>query len=139
MMPPRAPAAGKARAQLSLARRAFLVSLIGICAAISVSFLGVNLAIRTEIKAGIKESLQRTERTIEQARTAQSSRMALALQLVSEDSALQQAVGELEQADPAIHSARTQSRQVVDDHARTVREFTGSDFAMLSDPRGNVL
>jgi hypothetical protein len=56
------------------------VSLIGICAAISVSFLAVNLAIRTEIKAGIKDSLQRTERAIELARTAQRSRMALALQ-----------------------------------------------------------
>ena len=64
----RVPAAGKARAQLSFARRAFLVSLIGICAAISVSFLAVNLAIRTEIKARIKDSLQRTERSIEQAR-----------------------------------------------------------------------
>ena len=63
-MPRRVPAAGKARARLSFARRAFLVSLIGICAAISVSFLAVNLAIRTEIKAGIKDSLQRTERAV---------------------------------------------------------------------------
>ena len=84
----RVPAAGKARAHLSFARRAFLVSLMGICAAISVSFLALNLAIRTEIKAGIKDSLRRTERSIEQARAAQSSRMALALQLVSEDPAL---------------------------------------------------
>ena len=94
----RVPAAGKARPQLSFARRAFLVSLMGICAAISVSFLALNLAIRTEIKAGIKDSLRRTERSIEQARAAQSSRMALALQLVSDDPALQQAMRELDHA-----------------------------------------
>src|SRR5713226_3831796 len=105
------PAAGNARIRLSFARRAFLVSLIGICAAISVSFLAVNLAIRTEIKAGIKDSLQRTERSIEQSRTAQSSRMALALQLISEDPSLQQAVREL---DPAggVHGARAPAEQV---------------------------
>jgi HD-GYP domain-containing protein (c-di-GMP phosphodiesterase class II) len=134
----RVPAAGKARAQLSFARRAFLVSLIGICAAISVSFLAVNLAIRTEIKPGIKDSLQRTERSIEQARAAQSSRMALALQLVSEDSALQQAVRQLEHAG-RLHRARGQAEQIVNAHARTVREFAGSDFVALSDPRGNLL
>jgi HD-GYP domain-containing protein (c-di-GMP phosphodiesterase class II) len=134
----RVPAAGKARAQLSFARRAFLVSLIGICAAISVSFLAVNLAIRAEIKAGIKDSLQRTERSIEQARATQSTRITLALQLVSEDSALQQAVRELERAG-AVHAARAQARQIVNAHARTVREFTGSDFVVLSDPRGNPL
>jgi HD-GYP domain-containing protein (c-di-GMP phosphodiesterase class II) len=137
-MPRRVPAAGKARARLSFARRAFLVSLIGICAAISVSFLAVNLAIRTEIKAGIKDSLQRTERAIELARTAQSSRMALALQLISEDPSLQQAVRELEPAG-GVHGARAQAEQVLDAHARTVREFTGSDFVTLSDSRGNLL
>jgi len=136
---PRVPAAGKTRAQLSFGRRAFLVSLIGICAAISVSFLAVNLAIRTEIKAGIKESLQRTERSIEQARAAQSSRMALALQLVSEDSALQQAVRDLEYTDAFQPARHAQARQIVDEHARTVREFTGSDFIMFSDPRGSLL
>ena len=137
-MHPRVPAAGKARPQLSFARRAFLVSLIGICAVTSVSFLAVNLAIRTEIKAGIKESLQRTERSIGEARAAQHARIALALQLVSEDSALQLAVDELEHASP-VHPARAQARQIVNAHARTVREFTGSDFATLSGPRGNLL
>jgi HD-GYP domain-containing protein (c-di-GMP phosphodiesterase class II) len=132
----RVPAAGKARAQLSFARRAFLVSLIGICAAISVSFLAVNLAIRTEIKARIKDSLQRTERSIEQARAAQNAQMALALQLVSEDSALQQAVRELEHAGHVRHA---RAQQIVNSHAHTAREFTGSDFVMLSDPRGNLL
>ena len=137
-MQPRVPAAGQARAQLSFARRAFLVSLIGICAVTSVSFLAVNLVIRTEIKAGIKETLQRTERSIEQARAAQNSRISLALQLVSGDAALQQAVNELEHDGPG-HAARAQARQIVNSHARTVREFTGSDFATLSGPRGNLL
>src|SRR5882762_6042367 len=134
----RVPAAGKARAQLSFARRAFLVSLMGICAAISVSFLALNLTIRTEIKAGIKDSLRRTERSIEQARAAQSSRMALALQLVSEDPALQQAMRELEHAG-GVHHARAQAQQILNAHTRTVREFAGSDFVTLSDPRGNLL
>ncbi len=135
-MRPRVPAAGQA--QLSFARRAFLVSLIGICAVTSVSFLAVNLAIRTEIKAGIKETLQRTERSIEEARAAQNARISLALQLVSGDSALRQAVNELEHEDPG-HAALARARQIVKSHARTVREFTGSDFATLTGPRGNLL
>jgi HD-GYP domain-containing protein (c-di-GMP phosphodiesterase class II) len=114
------------------------VSLIGICAAISVSFLAVNVAIRSEIKAGIKHSMQRTERSIEQARAAQSSRMALVLQLISEDPSLQQAVRELDHAG-GVHRARAQAEQILDAHARSVREFTGGDFVTLSGSRGNLL
>jgi len=132
------PAAGNARIRLSFARRAFLVSLIGICAAISLSFLAVNLAIRSEMKAGIKDSLQRTERLIDQARTAQNSRMALALQLISEDPALQQALRELEHAG-GVHQTRAQAEQVLDAHARAAREFAGSDFVTLSDSLGKPL
>jgi len=135
-MHPRVPTARKARAQLSFARRAFLVSLIGICAVTSVSFLAVNLAIRTEIRAGITESLQRTERAIEQTRAAQNSRMAIALQLASEDPALQQAMRSLEHAGSAH---RAQAEGILKAHARTVCEFAGSDFVAISDPCGNVL
>src|SRR2546430_1769921 len=112
--------------------------LVGICAAISVSFLALHLAIRTEIKAGIKDSLQRAEWSIEQARAAQSSRMARALQLVSEDPTLQQAMRELEHAG-GVHHVRAQAQQILNAHASIVREFAGSDFVMLSDPLGNLL
>ena len=133
-----AVAAQKTRGQFSLARRAFTVSLIGICTAISVSFLAVSLAIRSEIKAGIKDSLHWTQHSTEQLRAGQNSRAALVLRMVSGDALFASAIRQVTPG-RSQHASTQRAEKVLMERLSSARSAMGSDWAALSDSRGNLL
>ena len=128
----------KTRGQFSFARRAFTVSLIGICTALSVSFLAVSLAIRSEIKAGIKDSLWQTQQSRDQFRSGQNSQAAVVLQMVSANPMFEAAIRQ------AAHGRRNQSsrqraQKILTAHLDSARSALGSDWAAVSDSRGKLL
>ena len=128
----RSPAALSGR--LSFSRRAFLVSFIAVCAAISVTFIAVDIVLRTEIKAGIKDFLRRAEKSMEQVRSGQNSRNAAALEWAAADPGLAAAVE---------RAARTRlpgaSRERVREHLRALRSVTGSDWMAVTCASGSLL
>ena len=123
--------------QFSFARRAFVVSLTGICAVLSVSFFAVSVAVRTAIKAGIRDSLQRTEQSMDRVRAGRSFKVSLILQLFSEDPSFSSAVRR------TLSARRGTSRRAavgtILEHLLAVRDATGSDVVAVSDTRGNLL
>jgi HD-GYP domain-containing protein (c-di-GMP phosphodiesterase class II) len=126
----RGTAARKTRGPLTFARRAFLVSLIAICAALSVSFTAASLAVRTEIQAAIKDSLERSQQSIELARSGQNLRSALVLQMVSADSSLSRAL---------LEARRPQAARIIREHLEAARNTLGSDWVSVRDSRGALV
>jgi hypothetical protein len=131
-------AARKTHGRFSFARRAFTVSLIGICTALSVSFLAVSLAIRSEIKAGIKDSIQRTQQSIEQLRAGQNSRASLVLRMVSADPLFASAIRQVAPG-RRHHASGQRAERILMEHLGSARSALGSDWAAVSDSSGNLL
>ena len=127
----RAPFSGR----LSFGRRAFLVSFIAVCAAISVTFVAVNIVLRAEIKAGIKDSLRRAEQSMEQARSGQNLRNTAALEWAAADPAL---AGAVERAG-VRRGARASLAEAVREHLRALRVVTGSDWLAVTGASGRLL
>jgi hypothetical protein len=124
--------------RLSFGRRAFLVSFIAVCAAIAVTFVAVNIVLRTEIKAGIKDALRRAEQSMEQARAGQNLRNAAALEWAAAEPALAAAV---EQAGrPSLpDGVRARATQAIHEQLRSVRGLIGSDWLAVSGASGSLL
>jgi putative nucleotidyltransferase with HDIG domain len=132
------PAAQKTAFQPSFARRAFLISLMGMCIAISVGFVAVHLAVRSELREGIQDCLRRTEYAVEQARSGQNSQTALALQLVSADPSVGAAIPAV--ASPGRHDpSRQQAVRTLKERLSALRETVGSDWVAANDSRGRLV
>lgn len=123
---------------LSLNRRAFLGSFITVCLAISLSFVAINVAIRTEIKAGIKDSLRRTERSLDRLRREQQSRTALLIQLIGSDSALQSAV-RLSQPDEGRGWPSGRLDRQIERRLQAVPGAHTCDLVAVTDSSGRLL
>ena len=126
------------RAQMPFARRVFLVTLIAVCAAISVTFITVNMAIRLGLEAGIKQSLRRSEDSVEQARAGQNARPAVLLRWMAEEPAFDAAVNVATNShcDPR---SRAHALRTIEQRLRAMRELVASDFEGLADPQGNLI
>jgi len=129
---------GKSGAQLPYVRRAFMVSLVGICTAISISYLGVSIALRTEIKSGMKESLERTEQSIERYRTRRNFRMPLVLEIVAADPTL---IASMHQIDELRSSdgARLSAVKAIREHLEALRLVVKSELVAASDSHGRSI
>jgi HD-GYP domain-containing protein (c-di-GMP phosphodiesterase class II) len=121
---------------LSFARRAFLSTLVTVCLAISVSFVAINVAIRSTIKTGIKESLERAEQSLERVRASRNFRTALLVELIQADASLPK---QIRAAQEARGRARVRAAQVVEERLRAIRKVLDCDLVAVSDPRGTVL
>ena len=121
---------------LSLARRAFLSTLATVCLAMSVSFVAINVAIRSTIKTGIKESLARAEQSLERVRASRNFRTALLVEIIQADASLPK---QIRAAQEARGHARVRATQVIEERLRAIRKILDCDLVAASDPQGTVL
>jgi HD-GYP domain-containing protein (c-di-GMP phosphodiesterase class II) len=123
---------------LSLNRRAFLGTFITVCLAIALSFVAINVAIRTEIEAGIKDSLRRTEQSLERIRSDQKNRTELLVQLIASDSSIHAAAGIARGNERGDLSCLRLSRRI-EERLHAVSRAPDCGLVAVIDSHGKVL
>src|SRR5678815_2027279 len=102
-------------ASFPLSRRVFWFSLLSGCAAMSLTFVAIQVTVRTKVRAIIRESAERTGKAGENGRDSRAIESALLARLVDETPVLLSAM-----------NARSATRpSVIEEQLRRLREGLG--------------
>ena len=122
--------------KLSLATRAFLFAFFPMCLMLAGAFFTINATIRAKMKQGLKESMLRTERSMDAANSDYNRRSLQLLEVASEDSGLKAGIGLLREV-PYGQKPDAQVLNILKDQMREMAGTLNYDLILLADADGN--
>ena len=103
-----------------------------------VTLVAIGLALRTAVRDEIKDSIRRTQQSLEQARAAQDLRDVVALSWISTDPAFSAAIRRASEARPSAASRRRAVKSV-QQFARHARDLVRSELVAVTGLHGRLL
>src|SRR5579883_1917384 len=99
---------------MPLARRSFWAAFLPVCALLSGSFLMVSVLLRIEVRRGLKNSLEETQRTLERTRSVHELRNSRLLAVIAENPSLKAGIDLWRVSGGTADVQRTLREQLVD-------------------------
>jgi hypothetical protein len=103
-----------------------------------VTLVAIGLTLRAAVRNGIKDSIRRTQQSLEQARAAQVLRDVMALSWISADPAFSAAVRRASEACSSAASRR-RAEKSVQQYARHARDLVRSELVAVTGLHGRLL
>jgi len=123
---------------LPLGKRTFLFAFLPLCVTLGASFVAINRAIKTEIKAGVKESLRNAEARLNKVHADARRRSSQLVTILSENPGLKAGIGLIREArsEPA---GLQQVYDTIEDQLRELGAGLDYDLFIVRDARNNPI
>ena len=122
----------------SLTTRAFLFSCLPVCIVLAASFLAVNALVEQQVKAGLRDSLQKSEQLLARADEDYARRVNQFASVLAESAGLKAAIGLLHEA-PATPQSAAEIRRTIEAQLREMHGLVGYDYLAVTDWKGRTL
>src|ERR1051326_3737316 len=124
--------------RLSLATRAFLISLLPLCLVMTFIFIGLNVALRDKTRDGIKKFVHTSEALLDRMSESNNQRTAQVATLLTENSGLKASIGLLHEIsqDSAL---RQQAQKTIEEQLKDLHSLVGYDLMAVVDSQDKVV
>ena len=121
----------------SLTTRAFLFSFLPVCVVLAGSFLALNTLVQQHVKAGLRDSLQKSQELLDRANADYARRIGQFASVVAESPGLKAAIGLTREARTPATAA--QVRRTIEAQLREMHGLVGYDLLAVTDWKGGTL
>ena len=124
--------------KLSLATRAFLISLLPLCLVMTFIFIGLNVALRDKTREGIKRFVHTSEALLDRMNESNHQRTAQVASLLTENAGLKASIGLLHEISEDNH-LRQQAQRTIEEQLKELHGLVGYDLMAIGDSQDRII
>ena len=124
--------------KLSLATRAFLISLLPLCLVMTFIFIGLHVVLRDKSRDGIKRFVHTSEALLDRMNESNHQRTAQVASLLTENAALKASIGLLHEISEDSH-LRQQAQRTIEDQLKELHSLVGYDLMAIDDSQDRIV
>jgi len=124
--------------RLSLATRAFLISLLPLCLVMTFIFIGLNVALRDKTRNGIKKFVHTSEALLDRMSESNNQRTAQVATLLTENAGLKASIGLLHEISQDS-GLRQQAQKTIEEQLKDLHSLVGYDLMAVVDSQDKVV
>src|SRR5579859_1903072 len=123
---------------LSLATRAFLISLLPLCLVMTFIFIGLNVALRDKTRDGIKRFVHTSEALLDRMNESNNQRTAQVASLLTENAGLKASIGLLHETSEGSQ-LRQQAQNTIEEQLKDLQSLVGYDLMAVGDSQDKAV
>jgi signal transduction histidine kinase len=123
---------------LSLATRAFLISLLPLCLVMTFIFIGLNVALRDKTRDGIKRFVHTSEALLDRMNESNNQRTAQVAALLTENAGLKASIGLLHEIGEDSR-LRQQAQRTIEEQLKDLHGLVGYDLMAIGDSQDRMV
>ena len=124
--------------RLSLATRAFLISLLPLCLVMTFIFIGLNVALREKTRDGIKKFVHTSEALLDRMNESNNQRTAQVASLLTENAGLKASIGLLHEIGEGSQ-LRKQAQKTIEEQLKDLHGLVGYDLMAIGDSQDRMV
>ena len=122
----------------SLATRAFVFSFVPMCAVLAGSFFALSTAMERHIRAGLRESIEKSQALLQGAHRESTARIAQFAAGMADSAGLKSTI-QLAHEYESNAEREVQARRTIEDKLRDIHQLVGYDLLAVTDWKGQTL
>jgi signal transduction histidine kinase len=124
--------------KLSLATRAFLISLLPVCLVMTFIFIALNVVLRDKSREGIKRFVHTSEALLDRMNESNHQRTAQVASLLTENAGLKASIGLLHEVSEDSQ-LRQQAQRTIEEQLKDLHSLVGYDFMAVGDTQDRMI
>src|SRR6266852_895476 len=124
--------------KLSLATRAFLISLLPVCLVMTFIFIALNVVLRDKSREGIKKFVHTSEALLDRMNESNHQRTAQVASLLTENAGLKASIGLLHEIGEDSQ-LRQQAQRTIEEQLKDLHSLVGYDLMAIGDSQDRIV
>ena len=124
--------------KLSLATRAFLISLLPLCLVMTFIFIGLHVVLRDKSRDGIKRFVHTSEALLDRMNESNHQRTAQVASLLTENAGLKASIGLLHEISEDSQ-LRHQAQRTIEEQLKDLHRLVGYDLMAIGDSQDRII